>query len=165
MRSTLEGHPAGGRADYHDLGVFWKQNPVLELSALSGRPISRQNALASSRRQVNYATDWPASCIIQLVGWGVAFLWPGPSTRDPPGQPAGSHLEAPAGQPDGQGEPCIASGVCVPGLQGGVRRQCGFDRSGAAAPQKTVKSRDSPACRSPKGTQCQTHGAKKCEAP
>ena len=91
VRSTLEGHPAGGRADYHDLGVFWVQNPVLELIALSGRSISRQNALASSRRQVNYATDWPVSCIIQLVGWGVAFLWPGPSTRDPPGQPPGAH--------------------------------------------------------------------------
>ena len=81
VRSTLEGHPAGGRADYHDLGVFWGQNPVLELIALSGRSLSRQNALASSRRQVNYATGWPVSCTIQLVGWGVAFLWPGPSTR------------------------------------------------------------------------------------
>ena len=91
VRSTLEGHLAGGRADYHDLGVFWEQNPVLELIALSGRSFSRQNALASSRRQVNYATDWPVSCIIQLVGWGVAFLWPGPSTRDPPGQPPGTH--------------------------------------------------------------------------
>ena len=81
VRSTLEGHPAGGRADYHDLGVFWEQNPVLELIALSGRSFSRQNALASSRRQVNYATGSPVSCIIQLVGLGVAFLWPGPSTR------------------------------------------------------------------------------------
>ena len=102
VRSTVEGHLAGGRADYHDLGVFWEPNPVLELIALSGRSISRQNALASSRRQVNYATDWPVNCIIQLVGWGVAFLWPGPSTRDPPGQPASSHLDAPAGQPDGR---------------------------------------------------------------
>ena len=121
MRSTLEGHPAGGRADYHHLGLFWAQNPVLELIALSGRSYSRQNALASSKRQLKYATDWPVSCIIQVVALGVAFPWARayhqgptrPATRDPPGQPAGSHLEAPAGQPDGQEEPRIASEVCV----------------------------------------------------
>ena len=114
MRSTLEGHPAGGRADYHHLGVFWAQNPILELIALSGRSFSRQNALASSERQLKYAIDWPVSCIIQVVARGVAFLGPGLTTRDPPGQPAGSHLEAPAGQPDGQEEPRIALEFCVP---------------------------------------------------
>ena len=91
MRSTLGGHPAGGRADYHHLGVFWAQNPILELIALSGRSFSRQNALASSERQLKYATDWPVSCIIQVVARGVAFLGPGPTTRDPPGQPPGTH--------------------------------------------------------------------------
>ena len=91
VRSTLEGHLAGGRADCQDLSVFWRQNPVLELIALSGRSLSRQNALASSRRQVHYATGWPVSCTIQLVGWGVAFLWPGPSSIEPPGQPPGTH--------------------------------------------------------------------------
>ena len=73
VQSTLEGHPAGGRADYHHLGVLWAQNPVLELIALSGRSYSRQNALASSKRQLKYATDWPVSCIIQVVALGVAF--------------------------------------------------------------------------------------------
>ena len=91
MRSTLEGHPAGGRTDYHHLGVLWAQNPVLELIALSGRSFSRQNALASSKRQLKYATDRPVSCIIQVVARGVAFLGPGPASRDPPGQPPGAH--------------------------------------------------------------------------
>ena len=91
VRSTLEGHPAGGRAEYHHLSVFWGQTPVLELIALSGRSFSRQNALAISKRQLKYATGWPVSCIIQVVAWGVAFLGPGPTTRDPPGQPPGTH--------------------------------------------------------------------------
>ena len=162
MRSTLEGHPAGGRADYHHLGVFSAQNPVLELIALSGRSYSRQNALASSKRQLKYAIDWPANCIIQVVALGVAFPWARachqgptrPATRDPPGQPAGSHLEAPAGQPDGQEELRIASEVCVPSPQRGVRRQHDFDRSGAAAPQNFQKSRDVPVCRNLKETGC-----------
>ena len=91
VRSASWGHPAGGRAGYHHLGVFWWQNPVLELIALSGRSFSRQNALAISKRQLKYATGWPVSCIIQVVAWGVAFLGPGPATRDPPGQPPGTH--------------------------------------------------------------------------
>ena len=91
VRSTLEGHPAGGRAGYHHLGVFWGQNPVLELIALSGRSFSRQNALAISKRQLKYAIGWPVSCIIQVVARGVAFLGPELTTRDPPGQPPGTH--------------------------------------------------------------------------
>ena len=114
VRSTLEGHPAGGRADYHHLGVFWGQTQVLELIALWGRSSSRHSGLASSRRQLKYATDWPVSCIIQVVGWGVAFLRPGHATREPPGQPPGSNLEPPAGQPDQQEQIRIASEICVP---------------------------------------------------
>ena len=90
VRSTLEGHPAGGRAEYHHLGVFWGQNPVLDLIALSGRSFSRQNILAISQRQLKYATGWPVSCIIQVVAWGVAFLGPGHT----PGSHQASHQAA-----------------------------------------------------------------------